>query len=184
MLQTPKKTSTAAIAGALALVLISLLLSACGSSSSGSTSSTASAASTTTTSNAAAGKVSAALDCLRRNGVTVTPAELASGGLQLPKGVTHAQYEAAVKRCAQIATGEAVGRSVTGTAAFKAAVAKFIACMKASGANLPAPNTSGNGPLFNPAALNPASPQIQAGLRRCYPLLRAAYGVKSSADAG
>ena len=70
-----------------------------------------------------------------------------------PTGVTRAQYEAALKKCGG---ARLRGRRVaaSNSPAFRQALAKFAACMRENGVNVPAPNTSGNGPIFNTKGLN------------------------------
>jgi hypothetical protein len=45
--------------------------------------------------------------------------------------------------------------------------ARFAACMRRHGVNLPAPNTSGKGPIFAPNGLDPHSAAFKAADRRC-----------------
>jgi hypothetical protein len=45
--------------------------------------------------------------------------------------------------------------------------ARFAACMRRHGVNLPAPNTSGKGPIFAPNSLDPHSAAFKAADRRC-----------------
>ncbi len=78
-------------------------------------------------------------------------APLGRAGLQLPKGVTRAQYEAAIKKCGG---GSFAGRGARfNSPAYKAALTKFAACMRENGVNVPAPNTSGSGPIFDTKGL-------------------------------
>jgi hypothetical protein len=78
--------------------------------------------------------------------------------------VTQAQFEAAMKKCG----GGFVrrGRSLNSTARIQA-FTKFAACMRANGVNLPAPNTSGKGPIFNTNGLNASSPQFRQAQSKC-----------------
>src|SRR5271155_1419440 len=144
-----------ALAGAV-LLLACLGLAACGSSSSSSTSSNASATSTNGATGATgrgAGRFAALRECLQRNGITLpkrTPGQRppggaggaggflggagaagGAGGPQLPKGVTRAQYEAAVKKCGGAAfTGAGGGIR---SPAVKQALAKVASCMGEKG---------------------------------------------------
>jgi len=165
---------------ALALVLASLLLAACGGSSSSSTTSSSAKAST------AAGaptqpsqRFIAFSECLQKNGV-VLPKTAAgtprlggligpSGELRLPAGASRTRFEAAVKKC-----GGRPGGLHTGTLAsprFVQALGNFAACLRQNGVNVPPPNTSGNGPVFNTNGLNTASATFQAARAKCAPLL-------------
>jgi hypothetical protein len=118
-----------------------------------------------------AGRFAVVRECLQKNGITLpkpTPGKPGSGFLggtpTLPKGVTRAQYQAALKKCGGAAfTG--VGR--LNTPAFKEEIAKFAACMRANGVNVPAPNASGKGPIFSTKGLNPNSAQFKAAESKC-----------------
>jgi hypothetical protein len=184
---------------ALLLVLASLLLAACGGSSS--TSSTAASAAASTSSGAQgtpARRFSALRECLQKNGITLpkrTPGQGgqgllggagAAGGPQLPKGVTRAQYEAAVKKCGGSPGGRfprAGGGRNFASPAFKQALVKFATCMRQSGIAVPAPNTSGKGPVFNTNGLNTASAKFKAAEAKCSPLLRDSLRAQPGAGA-
>ncbi len=102
----------------LVLVLASLALAACGGSSStstttASTASTSASATTPTTGGkpgAPGGRFTAIRECLKKNGITLPARKPGQrpgsrrlprrgGGFALPKGVSKAQYEAAIKKC-------------------------------------------------------------------------------------
>ncbi len=117
-------------------------------------------------------------ECLQKNGITLPkrtpgsrpgggfiPGAGAGGGPQLPSGVTRAQYEAALKKCGGgsghfFRRGGAAGR--LNNPVFKAALAKYGNCLRQNGIKLPAPNTSGNGPIFNTKGINTASSQFKS----------------------
>ena len=130
-------------------------------------------------------------ECLQKNGITLPkrdprperPPGGAGGFLgggaggerpQLPKGVTRAQYEAALKKCGG---GAFAGRGGTRfkSPAFKAALTKFATCMRENGVNVPAPNTSGNGPIFNTKGIDTSSAQFKAAEAKCQSDLRGAF---------
>jgi hypothetical protein len=48
--------------------------------------------------------------------------------------------------------------------------------MRENGVSLPAPNTSGNGPVFNTKGLNTSSAQFRSAQAKCQPILVAARG--------
>ncbi len=167
---------------ALALLVSCLALAACGSSSS-STTTSANAAATTTpgggtgATGARAGRFTALRECLAKNGITLpkrTPGQrppAGSGGffggragLQLPNGVTRAQMQAALKKCGG---GASAGLRNFNTPAYKQALTKFAACMRENGVNVPAPNTSGSGPVFNTKGLNTSSAQFRSAEAKC-----------------
>ncbi len=187
---------------ALVLVLASLALAACGGSSSTTTTTTtsasSSASSTTSTTGkapgAGAGRFSALRECLQKNGVTLpkfTPGKRPSpgsggfpgrgGAPALPKGMTKAQYEAVLKKCGGDVNGGAFFGGRGGrfnSPAVKQALAKFATCMRENGVNVPAPNTSGKGPIFNSKSLNTKSPAFAAAEAKCRSDLQGAFRVR------
>ncbi|HEV7584517.1 MAG TPA: hypothetical protein VGO14_01935 [Solirubrobacteraceae bacterium] len=189
------KTSKPAVAALLLLLLAILALAACGGSSTGSTVASSSTGSTNQApggaGGAGGGRFAAVRECLQKNGITLprrTPGQgppqggglLGGGGKPpLPSGVSQAQYEAALKKCGG-GTFRGGGGGVNG-AAFKQALPKFAACMRENGVNLPVPNTSGNGPVFNTKGLNMASAQFKSAQAKCQPILTAARGQGGSA---
>lgn len=187
-----RKPGARAVA-ALALPLACLTLAACGGSSkSSSTNTSASAAATTSTGSTGAlgtgpagrggARFKALRECLQKNGITLpqrTPGQHppggpggaggflgGAGGPKLPSGVTRAQYEAAIKKCGGGAyAGGAAARLKN--PAYLAALSKFAACMRENGVNVPAPNTSGKGPIFDTKGIDTASSQFKAAESKC-----------------
>jgi hypothetical protein len=174
-----------AAAAALVLVLSALLLTACGGSSKSSSSSAS--ASTTATAPGKGGarngaRFTALRECLQKNGITLpqrTPGQgrkPGSGGVfkpgagaQLPKGVTQAQLQTALKKCGGSGFVRARGG---GGAGGTQRYAKFAACMSKNGVKLPAPNTSGKGPIFNTKGLDTSSSTFKAAEAKCMTELR------------
>jgi hypothetical protein len=193
-IKTHRSKSAAAVA--LVLLFAGLVLAACGSSSGKTTSSATASASTSTTAGtsttgapkgAGAGRFAALRECMAKNGITLpkrTPGArprpgaggfLGGGaGPQLPKGVTRAQYEAALKKCGGSSAFRGGGRA--SSPAFKQALAKFAACMRENGVKLPEPNSSGKGPIFNTKGIDTGSAQFQAAEKKCSTSLRGALG--------
>jgi hypothetical protein len=185
----------------IALGLAALVLAACGSSSSNTTSSasaSASAGATGTTPEGAppqGGRFAALRQCLQKEGITLpqrkpgTPGGFLGGqGGQLPGGVSRAQLEAAIKKCGGT-PGRGLGRGGLGganlsTPAAQAALATFATCMRQHGVNLPAPNTTGKGPVFNTNGLNAASSQFRSAQTACLPALRSAVGAPPGGAGG
>jgi hypothetical protein len=95
--------------------------------------------------------------------------------------VTRAQFEAAVKKCgaANLARAGQAFNSPARTKAF----ATFAACMRANGVNLPAPNTSGKGPVFNTSGLNTNGAQFKSAQAKCASALPAFAGGRGSGGA-
>jgi hypothetical protein len=164
---------------ALVVLLASLALAACGSSSSTASNTTSTQAGPASGNRAAfAGRFKALRECLQKNGVTLpnrTPGQGAGGGARgllgapagsPPAGVSKSTYEAALKKCG----GSAPGRA--NSPAFKQAATKFAACMSENGVKLPAPNTSGTGPVFNTRGLDTTSATFKAAQSKCSSLLR------------
>jgi len=173
-----------AAATVLVLLLACLGLAACGGSSSSSSSSTAAAATSTSTGTGAkgpnAGRFAAMRECLQKNGVTLPafkPGQHGgpqargpfggTSGRQLPKGVNKAKYEAALKKCG--------GGARFKSPAFQAALAKFASCMRENGVNVPAPNTSGSGPVFDTKGIDTSSAQFKAAEAKCQSDLSGAF---------
>jgi hypothetical protein len=177
-------------------VLACLGLAACGGSSNKSATS-ANAANTTTARTAAGNRLAAIRECLQKNGITLPqrpsgqPAPgvgglLGGGGVggpQLPKGVTRAQFQAALQKCGGGARrpgdpggpGGQAGRRRFGTPAFRTALAAFATCMNRNGVKLPAPNTTGTGPVFSTKGVNTASASFKAASTKCQSVLRSAF---------
>jgi hypothetical protein len=189
-----------AVAAVVVILLACLGLAACGSSSSSTTSSSANAASTgpsgtsstgsTATTPGAPGsgrgsaRFAAMRECLQKNGITLPKRTPGSHGpppgtsrLGLPKGVTPKQYEAAVKKCGggsgHFFRSGAAGR--LNNPVFKAALAKYGDCLRQNGINLPAANTSGNGPIFDTKGINTASSQFKSASAKCRGTLISAF---------
>jgi hypothetical protein len=177
-------------AATLVLLLASLALGACGGGSSSSSSSTTTASTSASTSSKGAparalgSRLAALHECLQKHGITLpkqTPGQLrppgggflgGGAGTGLPKGVTRTQYQAALKKCRG---GFPRRGNRASSPAFKQALGKFAACMRANGVRLPEPNTSGAGPIFNTKGLNTASAQFRAADIKCAGDLRASF---------
>jgi hypothetical protein len=156
-------------AALLTLLAASAVLTACGSSSS-----------STTTAAAAGGGAAARgpragtalVACLKRHGVTL-PSQAGGtgagagapgaggppggGGPGAPGG--NAKLQAALRACGATSPGP---RSNT---AFRAALTKYVACVRAHGYQLPTPNFSGRGSLFN--AKIQSDPKFKAASKPC-----------------
>jgi hypothetical protein len=190
----PHIDTRAASPTVLALVLLATIgLSACGSSSgsssSASSSTVASATSPTATGSARTGRFAGLRECLLKDGITLPkrgasgrhpggPGDFLGGGgaPQLPKGVTLAQFQAALRKCGGPATGRFGGaKARLASPTFKATLAKFATCMRASGVKLPPPNTTGSGPVFTTRGLNTASTTFKAAAAKCTGVLRGAF---------
>ena len=182
-LDTKRRRPPAMALTALIVLFACLTLVACGSSSSTASSTTSTKAGATNGNRAAfAGRFKAVRECLQKDGITLpkrTPGQggggagaggpLGGSGGTPPAGVSKSTYEAALKKCGAPAAGGA-GRA--NSPAFKQAVTKFAACMHENGINVPTPNTSGTGPVFNTTGLNTSSAQFKTAQAKCASLLR------------
>lgn len=197
-----------AAAAAILVLLVSVALAACGGSST-TTSSTASAASasdTTSTSGGAHGaftkRFSALRECLKKEGITLpTPTRKAgqhtggggffgggtNGGAKLPNGESRTQLQEALKKCG----GGTFPRGGYGGAGarlsnpkFKAALAKFVSCMRADGINLPEPNTSGKGPIFSTKGIDSSGTAFKTAESKCRSDLAGVFGARPGGAGG
>lgn len=184
-MQSNRSHKTAPLAALALALLAAILLAACGSSSKGS-----STASSTASSAAAprAGRFTALRECLKKEGITLpqrVPGKPGSppaggavpfgggfrGGQQLPKGVTRAQFEAALKKCGGGSGGRFGGGGRLRSTTFKKALEKFAVCMRQNGVDVPTPNTSGSGPVFSTKGLDTSSAKFRAAQQKCSSLL-------------
>lgn len=181
---------------AVVLVLLALALAACGGSSSSSSTSTASASSTTPNAGAFASRFAAVRECLQKQGITLpkrTPGQArpsgggffggATGGPHLPAGVSRAQYEAAIKKCGGGFRGHFGGAGALASPAAKQALEKFAACLRENGVNVPAPNTSGKGPVFNTSGIDTSSAKFKAAQTKCSSAIHGLFGARPGAGA-
>jgi hypothetical protein len=189
-----RKPSATTVVVAFGLLLACLGLTACGGSSSAT--STSANASATAPRGAPGGagatgpggaRFKAVRECLQKNGVTLPqrpsgrrrsgprgpsgPSGFLGGGggtgaPRLPNGVTRAQLQAALKKCGAGGQFQRRGGRLK-SPAYRAALTKFATCMREHGVNVPAPNTSGNGPIFSTKGLNTAGAQFQTAEAKC-----------------
>jgi hypothetical protein len=128
--------------------------------------------------------------CLKKQGITLPsapsgatlrpggPGAGAPGGgargLQLPKGVTQAQFQAALKKCGagNFPRGRAGGLN---SASARAGLAKYAACLRQNGINVPAPNTTGNGPVFSTKGIDTSSSKFKVAQSKCQSDLKGAF---------
>jgi hypothetical protein len=166
----------------LTILACCLGLAACGGSSSSKTTSTSATSAASVSGGSGAGgtrgRLSGLRECLAKNGITLpkrTPGQRPPGGpgggffgggagSRLPNGVTPAQMQAALKKCG---AGSVPGLRRIDTPAYKQAFTKFAACMREHGVNVPAPNTSGNGPVFSTRGLNVNSATFRSAQEKC-----------------
>jgi len=180
----------------LVLALAAVLLAACGSSSSTTTGSNASASATAPGGSGSTGasgssgargeRFKAVRECLAKQGITLSTGPSgtrppgggggflgggASGGPKLPAGVTREQFQAALKKCG---AGGRFGRrrSLANNPAFEKSLKAFSSCMAEHGVKLPAPNTSGKGPVFDTSGINTKSKAFRTADEACRSKIR------------
>jgi hypothetical protein len=181
------KATTKRLAVIAVVLTAGAVLAACGGSS------TSTAASKTTATKAASGsaRFSSLRECLKKQGITLPQRKPGttgqpggpgaggllggggSGGPALPSGVSREQFEAARKKCGGATTGRGpggAGRLSSPTA--KKSLTAFASCMRENGVNLPTPNTSGSGPVFNTKGINTKSATFTAASKKCSSLLQ------------
>ncbi len=178
----------------LPAALAGLLLAGCGSSSSTSSTGANASASATTPKGASglrgSGRSKAIRECLLKNGINLPPQPQGThppsgsgaggffggqgGGPALPKGVTREQFQAALKKCglsrrfgAGGRFGAGRGRGRLNSPAFRQSLTSFSKCMGEHGVKLPAPNTSGKGPVFNTSGIDTKSSTFVKAQEAC-----------------
>lgn len=119
------------------------------------------------------GRLAALRECLQRNGVLL-PRRAPGERPRIPAGVSREKYEAALKRCGAPPRLGRFAAERFRNPAFTHALTAFAGCMRENGVNLPAPNTSGAGPIFNIRGIDTRSPQFTAAMTKCRSDLRAA----------
>ncbi|HEY5344408.1 MAG TPA: hypothetical protein VIJ66_12225 [Solirubrobacteraceae bacterium] len=97
--------------------------------------------------------------------------------------MTRAQYEAALKKCGGGTFGRGGAARFAGPT-FKTALAKFATCLRQNGVNVPAPNTSGNGPVFDTKGIDTSSAQFKTAEAKCQSDLSDALRRGARAGAG
>ena len=178
------------------LVFLAVAVAGCGSSSSGSSSSSG-----TTTSAAAnpANRRTQIAACLRKQGVNF-PARPAGGappqGGGAPQGGgggflfggggtggggqqfrADPKFQAAAKKCGLNLNGGGQRRfNPAGNPQFRQSIDSFVSCVRKDGYDLPSPNFSGSGPVFDASKVNRNDPKFQRAAQKCQSLLRFGRG--------
>jgi hypothetical protein len=172
-----------------------LALAACGGSSphTSTVAATGSAGAGGTAATAGAGRFAAMRECLHKNGVSFPargafsgashggprrfrpPGGLLLGGAEgarrrfLPPGVNPAKLRAALAKCG--AGGGRFARRRLASPAFRQALSSFAQCMRRNGVNVPAPNTSGHGPIFDTRGIDTRGSAFRTAEARCRALI-------------
>jgi hypothetical protein len=181
-----KRPRALTLIAAIVLLGAALALAACGSSSSNSGTTNAAASTTSTTSGK--DRRAAFRACLEKEGVKLpsapTGGQPPTGGGGPPAGGAggflggtagaggSSKTREAFKKCGG---GNFGGGRFRNSAAFKATLTKFAACMRENGVNLPAPNTSGKGPVFNTKGIDTTSTAFKNAQTKCRSKLKGAF---------
>ena len=164
------------------LLLTSMALVACGTTAGRSVQavSTVSNGETAMVSTASDGEptTGAGLDeCLKKQGINTFEAPthteptvgvggvLGQGGMRVPVGVTRPQFEAALSKCG-LGGVQVQGAPITNPT-FRQRVLRLAACFRHDGFKVPAPNMSGNGPVFNTSGIEITDPRWRIAKRTC-----------------
>ena len=159
-----------------AVMLVALAVVGCGSSSSTSSPSNASANASATS---ASGRRAAIEACLKKQGINLPqrpPGAPRRGGRGLfggggaggPNNPNAQKIRQALQKCG--INFPFRGRRFN-SPAYRAAINKFVACVRRNGFNLPAPNLSGSGPVFDPSKVNRNDPKFVAAAKKCSSVL-------------
>jgi hypothetical protein len=81
--------------------------------------------------------------------------------------VSRTQLEAALRKCGPLRPVLPGRGARLRNPAYRAALAKFATCMRENGVNVPPPNTSGNGPIFDTRGIDTASAEFRAARAKC-----------------
>lgn len=201
-MKIPRRSS--ALATSLALVIACAALAGCGSSTT--TTSNAAATVPAGTSGATgpggagSGRFAALRACLAKQGITLPqrPAGTrppgaggggrgffgggAGSGATGPRGAfgggaNSAKLQAALQKCGGGFRGAGGGfRQRLSSPTVVAALNTFVSCMRTNGINLPAPNTTGTGPVFNTQGVDTTSTAFKTAYAKCAPDLRGTFG--------
>lgn len=197
----PQPTRRRLIRSLLALCVLGacVALAACGSSASGTSSaSTTSSTSTNKAGGQGSSRFTALRSCMQKQGITLpappsgaarpqgAPAGGAPGGgprgLQPPEGVSQAQFEAALKKCGGGKPPQGAGGALNSASA-RAGLVKYATCLRQNGINVPEPNTTGNGPVFNTTGIDTSSSKFKAAQGKCQSDLKGAFSGRAGAGA-
>jgi hypothetical protein len=185
---------------ATGLVLASLSVAACGSSSSASS---GGPGITTTT---AANQRADVAACMRKQGVTLPARPNGTGrpggatGPRAPRAgggtggflfggagagrgqFNNPKFQAAAKKCGLAFNRNGAGAggaqrfNPTSNPQFKKSLTKFVACVRKNGYDLPSPNLTGNGPVFDAGKVNRNDPKFTKAAQKCQSLLSLGRG--------
>jgi hypothetical protein len=183
----------------VAIAAAAVVLAACGSSSSGSGGTTSSSGNNATTTQGGApggGRFASLRSCLQKEGINLpapkgTPGQQPPGGngggpggfLKAPEGVSQSKFQEALKKCGAGNIPRRGSRNLNSATA-RTALTNYATCMRENGINLPAPNTSGKGPVFNTSGINTSSETFKTAQKKCQSDLAGALGGNGGSPSG
>lgn len=166
------------VGGLIAAGAVAVGVSACG----GGSSSNASNGSSTTANAGPAGLQLTAdqRSCVEGKGVTVpspgSGGQPPSGGP--PAGGANGQdfqkLQQALEDCGVSLPSAPQGGGSFDPAAMRKQISQYVTCVRQNGYELPSPNTSGNGPVFDSSKVNQNDPKFKAASAKCQNLLPSA----------
>ena len=176
----------------VAIGLAAVVLAACGSSGQSSSSSTTNSADKSPSASSSS-RFASLRACLQKQGINLGSASPgaqagnggppgAGGGFKLPEGVSQSKFQEALKKCGAGFPGGA--RRGFNSATARVALTKYAACMRENGVNLPAPNTSRSGPVFNTKAIDTSSAAFKSAQQKCQSDLKGAFGARGRPPGG
>lgn len=101
--------------------------------------------------------------------------------------MTAAQYQAVMKKCGGGSFPHHLGTfkgHAFNSSTFRASLVRFGACLRENGVDVPAPNTSGKGPVFSTKGLDTASPKFKAAETKCRSVLLSGLRARPGAASG
>ena len=181
----------------VAIAAAAVVLAACGGSSSTSSGTRAQPQTAEARSQrgaAGAGRFASLRACLQKEGINLPPPKgppgqppAGNGGrpggiLKAPEGVSQSKFQEAFKKCGagDLPRG---GSNLNSTTA-RTALTKYATCMRENGVSLPAPNTSGKGPVFNTSGINTSSETFKTAQKKCQSDLAGAFGGNGGSPSG
>jgi len=175
----------------LLIALAAVFLTACGSSSSSGAGT--SSAKTTAAVGSPTGRFASLRECLKKQGIDLPapsgkpsaggPPSGGAGGFKPPSGTSGAKFQEAIKKCGG-GGFPAGGRGNLNSASAKAALTKYASCMRENGVNLPAPDTSGKGPVFSTKGLDTSSQAFKSAQKACQSDLKGAFSAGAPPSGG
>jgi hypothetical protein len=103
-----------------------------------------------------------------------------SGPRQMPDNVRKAFQACGIQPPSPQTAG---GRPNVDSSAFRQSVTSYVACIRQNGYDMPDPNLSGKGPVFDESKVNRDDPKFQSASQKCQHLLQPpAQGTSTSAQ--